>query len=69
MGNSGPRTDKLLTHLNPDALLEAARKAGATQLGEDGPTGAHWIFSRLELERFVALLATGTGRELPPLPY
>lgn len=44
---------------------EAARRAGATQLGEDGPDGAHWIFSRAELEAFAFLV----GGELPPLPY
>jgi len=50
---------------------EAATQAGATQLGEEGPDGAHWIFSRAELARFVALVGKGgEGRkELPPLPY
>jgi hypothetical protein len=46
------------------ALEAAAAAAGATQLGEDGPDGCHWIFSAEELERFARLVA----RELPALP-
>lgn len=48
---------------------ELALRAGATKLGEDGPDGAHWIFSRGQLERFVALLAEPEAPEIPPLPY
>lgn len=47
-------------------LLEAALAAGTTQLGEDGPTGAHYIFSLRELERLAELLREPP--ELPPCP-
>ena len=54
-------------------LEEAARDAGATQLGDLGPDGAHWIFSREQLEAFVELLArpceAPKRATLPPLPY
>ncbi len=47
-------------------LEEAALAAGATQLGEYGPDGAHWIFSSEQLAAFVALMATPS---LAPPPY
>lgn len=49
------------------SVEEAARAAGATQLGEDGPDGAHWIFSREELGEF-ARLVSSEAREIPPCP-
>lgn len=51
-------------------LAMAALEAGATQLGEDGPVGAHFIFSREQLERFArAVGEPREGQKIPPLPY
>lgn len=52
------------------SVEEAAAAAGATPLGKEGPDGAHWLFSRGELEAFAELVRSGEGeRVLPPLPY
>lgn len=57
------------------SVEEAAAAAGATPLGKEGPDGAHWLFSREELGRFVALVrgVPNSGqivpKMLPPLPY
>lgn len=58
-----------MLQFDSERFASAALESGATQLGEDGPDGRHWIFSERELGVFVQLVREERGREWPALPY